>query len=253
MGEFVRLRFEGPVAEIQLARPEKRNALTQAMWAALAQHARTADAHGETKVIVLSGGESGAFAAGADMQEFEEIYATRARAEAASRQIAEALDCLAGCRKPVLAAIEGACVGGGVSLALTADLRIASATARFAVTPARLGLLYPPADTRRLVQCLGAPAAKDLLFTGRLVDAAEALQLGLINRLTGAGQARALAYSLASEIAAASQFSVRGAKRMIEAQAPEAELMELYLDAFGGKDFAEGYRAFLEKRPPRFV
>ena len=228
------------------------------MWAALPALVDAAVADTSVKVIIIHGGTAGAFAAGADISEFETIYATAESAERSGDTIARAIDSLANCAKPVIAAIDGACVGGGVSLALAADLRIAGEGAKFAVTPAKLGLVYPVDDTRRLAEAVGVPNAKDILLTGRLFESEEAFRMGLINRLVPKGDALAVAREVAAGIGAISQWSNRATKQMFEGvekgwdnNTPEAKA--LFLDGFANEDFSEGYSAFLQKRPARFT
>lgn len=254
----IRLVRNGQVAEIILDRPDKRNALSIEMWAAIPALVDEAVAARDVKVILLHGGDAGAFAAGADISEFGTIYATPEAAAASGETIATALAAIETCPKPVIAAIEGACVGGGVSLAVAADLRVAAETARFGVTPGKLGLVYPPGDTRRLVSVIGSAHARDILFTGRIFPAAEAKEMGLVNRLVPAGTARQAARALADEVSAISQWSARAIKQMlagIEAgwtdDSPEAQA--LFLEGFANEDFQEGHRAFLEKRKAKFT
>jgi len=254
----IRLDIKAPLAEIVLNRPERRNALSVTMWQAVPGLVAEANAHKDVKVILLHGGTAGAFAAGADISEFETIYATPETAQASGESIARALDAIETSGKPVIAAIEGACVGGGVSLAMATDLRVAGAGARFGVTPGKLGLVYPAGDTRRLLAAIGPGATKDILFTGRIFTADDARSIGLIDRLVETGTALDAARAWASEIAAISQWSTRAIKRMIRGlQAgwsddnPDAQM--LFLEGFSNEDFQEGYRAFLEKRPANFT
>ena len=255
--DLIRLDVSAGIAELVLNRPDKRNALSVAMWAEIPDLVSAVNNNPDVKVLIIHGGTAGAFAAGADISEFETIYATAETAEASGKIIAMALDAVEHCPKPVLAAIEGPCVGGGVSLAMAADLRVAAETARLGVTPARLGLVYPSGDTRRLVAAIGAARAKDLLFTGRIMPAQEAKEMGLVNRLVSDGQALAAARLLADEIAAQSQWSVRAIKHMIAGleagwSDSDADAVELFKQGFSNEDFQDGYRAFLEKRPARF-
>lgn len=254
----IRLDLAAPLAEIVLNKPERRNALSVDMWAAIPGLVAEANAHPEVKVILLHGGAAGAFAAGADISEFETIYATAEAAKASGQHIADALTAIETSEKPVIAAIEGACVGGGVSLAMAADLRVAGASARFGVTPGKLGLVYPAGDTRRLLAAIGPGATKDILFTGRIFAADEAKSIGLIDRLVEAGTALGAARAWAVEISAISQWSVRAIKRMIRGLQTgwtddSEEAQALFLQGFSNEDFKEGYKAFLEKRPARFI
>lgn len=254
--DAVYLTQEGPAAHLVLNRPDKRNALSAAMWAAIPPLLAEAEADGAARLLIVRGA-GGAFAAGADISEFEDVYATPERAEAYSRTIAAALDGLAAFSKPTLAVIEGACVGGGCGLALACDLRFAALGARFGITPGKLGLVYTLNDTRRLVDAVGFSAAKDILFTGRLLDAEEALDIGLISRLLPREALFEEAAGYAEQVAQASTRSARVTKQiMARIAAGQSEdddaTRKLFLEAFQSTDFKEGYRAFLEKRKPRF-
>lgn len=254
----IRLDVAAPLAEIVLNRPERRNALSVDMWTTIPGMVAEANADPEVKVILIHGGDAGSFAAGADISEFGTIYATDEAARASGQRIAEALSAIETSTKPVIAAIEGACVGGGVSLAMAADLRVAAGGARFGVTPGKLGLVYPPGDTRRLLAAIGPGPTKDILFTGRIFTAEEAKAIGLVDRLTDTGNAVRAARDWAKEIASVSQWSVRAIKQMIQGlqsgwadETPAAQ--DLFLNGFSNEDFREGYRAFLEKRPAKFT
>lgn len=258
MTPSIRLDIEAPFAELVLNKPEKRNALSVDMWAAIPELIAQADAAEQVKIVIIHGGDAGAFAAGADISEFETIYATAESAAASGDTIARALNAVEACKKPVVAAIDGACVGGGVSLAMAADLRVASAKSKFGVTPGKLGLVYPAGDTRRLLAAVGPSATKDILFTGRIFSAEEAKSMGLIDRLSDTETALDAARTLASDIAAISQWSTRATKKMIaglESGWTEAnpEAQALFLAGFSNEDFEEGYRAFLQKRPAGFT
>ncbi|MEL6828647.1 MAG: enoyl-CoA hydratase-related protein [Pseudomonadota bacterium] len=251
------LETHAPLAELVLNKPERRNALSGDMWAAIPDLLDQANGDPDIRVIMLHGGTSGAFAAGADISEFAETYATPESADAGNGTIAAALYALERSTKPVIAAIEGACIGGGVSLALACDLRVASPNSKFGIPPARLGLVYPPADTRRLLKTVGPGAARDLLFTGRVILGAEARELRLIDRLVEDGTAVHAARELAREMASLSQWSVRAAKQMmlgLEAGWDDDDLNALALlrEGFSNDDFRDGYKAFLEKRKPDF-
>lgn len=251
----IHLSIDGPAARLTLDRPDKRNALSEAMWAAIPGLLAEAEAAG-VRVLVVTG-TGGHFAAGADISEFEEVYATPERAAAYSKTIAAALDGLAAFPVPVIARIEGACVGGGYALALACDLRFAAHGARFAITPGKLGLLYPFNDLKRLVDLAGISTAKDLLFTARIVEADEALALGLIDRLEAPDALETRVADYVEMILSGSPRSARATKAMLariaRGQAEDDEATRaMFLEAFSSADFDEGYRAFLEKRKPRF-
>lgn len=243
----------GSVGTVLLDRPEKRNAITQAMWAALPGAVAALAGDARVRLIVLRGAAKH-FAAGADISEFETNWAARESAAAYAALMAGAMDALRACPKPVIAAISGNCIGGGVALTLCCDLCFADETANFAVTPARLGIAYSFADTRRLVARVGAAAAKDLLFSARRIEAAEALRIGLIDRI-GTLDAEIAGY--AALLDGTSPASGRVAKdfvaRAVAGQAAEdEETRAAYLNILEGPDFAEGKKAFQEKRKPRF-
>lgn len=246
-----------PIAELVLNKPERRNALSGDMWAAIPGLIDKANADADVRVILLHGGQAGAFAAGADLSEFAETYATTESADAGNGTIAKALYAIERSTKPVIAAIEGACVGGGVSLALACDLRIASSSSKFGIPPARLGLVYPPADTRRLLHTIGPGAARDLLFTGRIIQGREAKEMRLIDRLVEDGMALHEAREIAADISHLSQWSVRAAKQMMLGLESgwaddDPQAVDLLREGFSNEDFQDGYKAFLEKRKPNF-
>lgn len=258
MTASIRIDFAAPLAEIVLNKPEKRNALSVDMWAAIPGLVDRAIADPDTKVLLIHGGDAGAFAAGADISEFEETYASKESAQAAANTIGAALDAVEACSKPTIAAIDGACVGGGVSLAMACDLRVASGNSKFGVTPGKLGLVYPAGDTRRLLQAIGPGATKDILFTGRIFNAAEAKELKLIDRLADTGSGLDAARDFANQIAQISQWSTRATKQMIKGLQSgwtdhDPEAADLFLQGFSNEDFQDGYRAFLEKRPAKFT
>jgi enoyl-CoA hydratase/carnithine racemase len=242
-------------AVLTFNRPQKRNALNVAMWAKIPELMDQAVQDPEVKLIFVRGA-GGVFASGADISEMPDVYASVEAALANDEKIQSAMRAIEDCPKPVIALIEGACVGGGCGLALACDLRFAAHGARFGVTPAKLGLVYGAADTRRLVQAVGLSRAKDILFTGRLLEAEEALACGLIDQLVPAGDLDLLAHDYARRIADASQFSVRGQKQilaLLRGGADDAEESRaLFGSSFVGPDFQEGFAAFMEKRPANF-
>ena len=253
--EGLELTVEGAVATLVLNRPARRNAVNRAMWQGLPGVLETARA-AKVKVLILTGAGE-AFAAGADISEFERVYATRQTARAYFGEIAAGMAALAAFESPTLARIDGACVGGGLGLALCCDLRIASDRARLGITPAKLGLMYALADTRRLVDVVGPSRAKDILYTGRILEAAEALAFGLVDSVVPADRLDGAVSEKAATIAAASQWSARKTKavvaRILAGQVDDDALTGAWmLDAVEGEDFVEGRDAFLAKRTPKF-
>lgn len=248
-------RHDNHSATLWINRPEKRNALTVAMWAALPDRVAEAVADPEIKLVFLRGA-GGVFAAGADIAEMPEVYATAEAALQNDEKIQGAMKALEDCPKPVIALIEGACVGGGCGLALACDLRIGTEDSRYGVTPAKLGLVYGAGDTRRLIQAVGLSKAKDILFTGRLLDSAEALSCGLIDRRVRREELEAVAADYAAKISAASVYSIRAQKQilaMLRGGCDDAEASRaLFGASFTGDDFKEGFAAFMAKRPAQF-
>jgi enoyl-CoA hydratase/carnithine racemase len=255
MQDDIYIKQKGPVAELVLNRPAKRNALTEAMWANLPG---LLESVAQTCRVLLVRGEGGAFASGADISEFDEIYASAARGQANSDCLAAALDALADFPHPTIAVIRGACVGGGCALALACDFRFADDTAKFAITPAKMGLLYPFNDTKRLVDLVGGSMAKDILFSARVLEGEEARSCGLVNRLCSTDDLEALVSDYATRLLDMSPRSAQFTKRMIDRvlagqDHDTDETRDLFRAAFSSTDFKEGYRAFLEKRKPDFT
>lgn len=253
----VYLEKDGPLAALVINRPDKRNALTQAMWEAIPRLVDQVAGDPEVKVLLLTSSTPGMFSAGADISEFEAISQDPQRREANRIAVREAQRALARLDKPTIAVIDGACVGGGCGLALACDLRFASAEARLGITPVKLGLIYSLQDSKQLVDLVGPSQAKSILFTGRLVDAEEALRIGLIDGIHPADRLNGETRAFALSIAANSQWGVRGIKKIIRMildgvtdDTPETE--DMFRQSFGGEDYREGVAAFLERRKPDF-
>jgi enoyl-CoA hydratase/carnithine racemase len=249
------LTIEGTIARLSINRPDKRNALDQAMWETIPLLVDQVMTNDNVRVLILCSANRGAFSAGADIGEFAHHAHDPAWRTCNQNAINAASGALANAAKPVIAQIEGDCIGGGCSLALACDLRIATPDARFGITPAKLGIVYPFHDTRTLVDMVGPARAKKMLFTGALLDAAEALRIGLIDDIAESAVHAAL--DLAHIMASRSQHSVRESKamvrRILDGQREESnETLGLFHQAFDGPDFAEGIAAFLEKRTPNF-
>lgn len=242
----------GTVAQLTLNRPTRRNAMTAAMWAALPEICDILTSDG-TRVLIVTGAGDKAFCAGADISEFEEVYGSPEMTASYNAKICNAQARLRDLPFPTIAEVRGACYGGGCALALACDFCIADQGASFAITPARLGLAYSPVDTLQLIEKVGMPRARDLLMTGRAVDAQEALKIGLIDRLEehSAASAAALADHLAS-LAPAALSTIKLICNGLSEPANRPDLQAAFVDTFAGAEFREGYAAFLEKRAPDF-
>lgn len=247
----LKLQRAGAIAHLVIDRAAKRNAFTQAMWEALPGLVAEAMADEAVRVLVLRAAEPGAFSAGADIGEFAVGARDPAWRAANHAAIARAQHELARAPKPVIAFVDGDCVGGGCGLALACDLRVATPRARFGITPARLGLVYSLHDTKLLTDLVGPSQAKRILFTAQLIDVGEAHRIGLVDLLAEEPE------TLAATIAANSGHSARATKamvrRILDGQvADDAETRALFAEAFTLPDFDEGVAAFLEKRRPEF-
>lgn len=253
MTDDIRLEQDGPIASVILNRPEKKNALNRAMWEAIPTLMKKAEEDPAVKVVVIHGGSAKAFAAGADISEF----GNNGGGAGFRDTVFAAMHAIGDCVKPVIAMISGPCIGGGCGIALACDLRFADDTAKFGITPAKLGIAYGLYDTKRVVEAVGAANAKDILFTARIMGAEEAKAINLVDRLVPASDLKKMTWDYAHTICANSQFSVRASKKTVQLildgatdDTPDSE--SLFADAFSGEDFKEGTKAFLEKRKPNF-
>ena len=252
----IQLELIGDAAWITLTRPSTRNAMTTAMWRALPvlMDRLAADTGVETVLITGAGGE---LCTGADVSEFPTAFADATAARAYNDLVEAGRHALTHQAKPTIAVVPGLAVGAGCGLAMACDLRFASDTARFAMPPARLGAAYPFPGVLQLVDLVGPARAKDMLYSGRLDGAEEALRIGLVDRVFPGDTLREEAQRCVEGIAALSSNSHRITKQMVQAvldgaDAETAELRKMFDDSFASDDFLEGYRAFLEKRKPDF-
>ncbi|SMY08175.1 enoyl-CoA hydratase/isomerase family protein [Flavimaricola marinus] len=238
----------GSIARLILNRPDRRNAMTAAMWAVIPEICDRLAQDG-TRVLIVTGAGDKAFCAGADISEFETVYGTPEATAAYNGYVRTAQARLRDLACPTIADVRGVCYGGGCGLALACDFRVASADSTFAITPAKLGLAYSPSDTWQLIEKVGMPRAKDLLLTGRAVTAAEALRIGLIDRLDE--DATALAEHLAN-LAPSALSAIKAISNGLSEPSLRPDLQAVFEATFAGPEFREGYSAFLEKRRPNF-
>ena len=199
------------VAWLTINQPERRNAFSLAMWRAVPAVMADCAADDTVKAIVLTGAGDKAFSAGNDISEFGELRSTPEQIAAYHATTERAYAAISGAAKPTIAMIQGFCIGGGLEVSQLCDLQIAADNARFAVTPARLGLGYKYEDVRLLTRNVSAKHAKELLFTARVFDAHDALAMGLVNRVVPAAEVAAFTDDYARTIAANAPLSVQAA------------------------------------------
>jgi enoyl-CoA hydratase/carnithine racemase len=236
----------------------RHNALSVDMWEAVPVLLSQAEQDMRVRLVVFSGAGEKAFVSGADISQFEDM---RAAKEAVTRyeQMAEtALMSIYNFPKPTLACIRGYCIGGGVNVAISCDMRIAASDAVFSVPAAKLGLGYRYSAMKNLVDLIGPGAAKDLFFTARRLDAQEALQLGLISRVCETEKLPELLSEYTSALAANAPITIAAAKAItkeILKPSPELDMalcQQLIRNCFESADYAEGRKSFMEKRKPIF-
>lgn len=247
---------DGHVVRLTMDNVAKRNAISQAMWLELGDRLQVLNADAQLRCIVLRGAGTLAFGSGADIEEFEQLRSSKEKGIAFGQQAHRAMQLLKACPVPTLAAIQGACIGGGLELAACCDIRIASADAKFGIPIARLGgvLAYP--ELEALLAIATPSVAYELLFEGRVLDAAQAAAKGLIARSVASDEFEAEIARSVKNIAELAPLSARWHKQFIARLATrqpldEAQRNEAY-DCFDTEDFQEGFKAFLEKRKPVF-
>ena len=247
----------GPIATLTFNRPEARNAMTWAMYEALVEACERVDADAAIRVLVLRGAGGKAFVAGTDISQFQ-TFKDRQDGLKYEERLDHVLDRIERVTKPTIAQVEGVAVGGGCAIALVCDLRVATPDSSFGIPIARtLGNCLSGASYSRLVDLAGPAVVKDLMFTGRLIDAAEAHAIGLVNRIVAADAIAAAVDRLAHDIAANAPLTLRATKEMIRrvlekrrlGAGADADLVEL---CYTSDDFHEGVEAFLAKRKPQW-
>lgn len=254
----IRIETAGGVATVLIDNAPRRNAFDYSMWSALPDVMRQLDAEEGVRVAVLRAAPSLPFCSGADISEFSTLRATAEGGRAYEQSNVEAFDALARLGKPVIAAIGGFCMGGGMGLAAACDLRVAADDAVFGIPAGRLGVGYPPTAMHYVVAAVGAQTAMELFFTARRLSAREATASGFLARVIPGEEFNSAVAELASTIAANAPLTLRAAKAAIRAasRAPRAPSLAqceaLAAACFDSADFVEGRTAFLEKRAPRF-
>jgi enoyl-CoA hydratase/carnithine racemase len=255
VGDLLTVERDGAVAVLTINRPDKRNAMTAGMWAVLpGLLAELADDAGVRALVVTGAGPS--FCAGADIADLlggadetdpmADVRRDNLAAQAALRAFP----------RPTLAAIRGHCIGGGVEIAASCDLRFTDPTGVFGVTPARIGVVYAPSSTKALLDLVGPAMTKYLLFSGELVDAPTALRAGLVDRVVPAEELAGEVHRFAAVLAGRSALSQRATKEIVAALTTgddgEAVAAGWYRETIAAGELAEGVAAFAGRRPPAF-
>ena len=254
-GDHILLEQDGPVASITFNRPEARNAMTFEMYERLHDLCERLDKEPAVRVVVLRGAGDKSFVAGTDIRQFL-TFKTREDALGYEARISRVLNRLAGMSKPTIAMVQGDAVGGGMFMSLACDIRLAAAHARFGAPVARtLGNFVAPASLSLLVATVGPIRAREMVLTARLLDAAEAKAIGLVDQVHPAAELETRVRELATRMAGLAPLTLAAAKeatrRVIATMTPRS-LEDLILSCYLSQDFQEGVRAFLEKRPAQW-
>jgi enoyl-CoA hydratase/carnithine racemase len=256
MSDTILIQRDGAIATVVLNRPEKLNALTKPMWQRLGEAIVGLSAEDEVRCVVLRGAGDKAFAPGNDISEFENERANVEQARAYGAIMHRTLAALADCRHPVVAMINGICVGGGLEIAANCDLRICGESSRFGAPVNKLGLVMAHAELRGLLGLAGRAVALEILLEGRVFGAQEAKEKGLVTRIVADDKVEEEAYATARRIAAGAPLVARWHKKFASRLADPRPLTDAEIDegyaCFGTEDFRIGYRAFLDKRKPEF-
>ncbi len=256
MSDEILIERDGPIATVVLNRPDKLNALTKPMWRRLGEVLEALSADETLRCVVLRGAGGKAFSPGNDISEFETTRSNPSQAKAYGEVLHFTLGALKTCRHPTIALIEGICVGGGLEIAALCDLRICGESSRFGVPINRLGLVMAYPELEGLLALVGRTATLEILLEGRVFDAAEAKDKGLVTRVVADEKVEAEAYETARRIADGAPLVARWHKSFIRRLGETAPLSEAELDegyaCYDSRDFQIGTRAFLDKRKPDF-
>ena len=249
---------EAPLGWIVINRPQVKNALNFEAWKGIVAAVEELNADPGVRVIVMRGATLDAFISGADISEFPSHRANAEQARAYRSAPSNASGALTHSPKPVVAMIAGICIGGGLQVALSCDIRIAARGTRMGIPAARLGLAYPLDGVQSLMQVAGPANARDILMSARIFDAEEGYAMGLINRLVEKDELEATVRDYATRMAMNAPMTMAAAKMTIReglrdgAERDSAAIAEMVARCFNSEDYREGVRAFMEKRPPRF-
>ena len=252
-------RKAGRVGYIIFNNPERHNAVSLDMWQTTARILHEFAADDEVRVVVLTGAGGKAFVSGADISKFEDERASKEAVARYNEAVDKIYSGVHEFAKPTIAMIHGYCIGGGLGLAMSCDMRIASDNARFALPAAKLGLGYGFPGIKRFVDAIGPAFTKEIFFTARQVDANEAREMGLVNRVLPDAELEAYVKDYADTIAANAPLTVNSAKYIVgetlkdESKRDMSKCAELVRQCFESRDYVEGRKAFMEKRKPQFT
>jgi len=248
----------GAVGTLTFNNPERHNAMSLDMWRQASAVLEGLIRNPEVRVIVLTGAGGKAFVSGADISKFESERDNAASVGVYSEAVEHFSEMLLECPKATIAMIRGYCIGGGVGIAISCDLRVATESSRFGIPAAKLGLGYGLESLRRLMHLVGPQFTAEILFTARQFDAGEAAGMGLVNRVVPDGEIEGYVSGMAETIAGNAPLSIRAAKEIIrellrDTGTRDAAACDALVKAcFESEDYREGRRAFLEKRKPEF-
>jgi enoyl-CoA hydratase/carnithine racemase len=238
--------------------PERHNAVSLQMWEAATRILEDFAKDGDVRVVVVTGAGGKAFVSGADISKFESERATEEAVQRYNAISGAFYAALYDCPKPTLAQIHGFCIGGGLNLAIACDLRFCTEGSRFALPAAKLGLGYGYAGLKRFFDTIGPSHTKDIFFSARQFGAAEALAMGIVNKVLPEAELPAFVAGYANAIAENAPLTIAAIKQAaVEALKPHAErnlkrVDEMVARCFASQDYVEGRTAFMEKRPPAF-
>lgn len=259
MSEKLLFSIQNQICKITINRPQKRNSLNPDLLDELLALMERLKADDEARVVVIHGAGDKAFCAGYDIGS---IPPTRGRDDnRGSQQLAKSLNAVYTFPYPVIAMLNGFAIGAGLDLAATCDLRIARDTAKLGITPSKLGVIYHPGGLQRFINLVGPAATKELFYTGRLISAQRAKEIGLVDEVVTEDKLEETVMTLAEEIAQNAPLSIKGHKYIINCivkpkanltDIEEKEIKEMIFRAFNSEDLSEGRKAFLEKRKPIF-
>lgn len=253
----LRLEIDGPVASLVIDRSARRNAVTQAMWDSMPGLVAEAEATDGVRVLTIQSSTEGIFSAGADIGEYRDHIGDVAWGIDNQERLSRGTLALRESSLPVIAAVDGPAFGAGAGLVVSCDIRLATRRSSFAITPAKLGMVYPFPDAAALVDVVGAAAARGILLTGRTLDSAEAHRVGLIDEVVDDSALDDAVARWSQLLIANSPTSIRLMKKSLAiaatGQRADDDVTRGFVrEALEGGDYAEGASAFLERRDPKF-